>query len=202
MKAKYELLDNAWGSKDAALEHIYRIRETVKNGQRIEGMNALLLVAATDLHFDAEQKRGCGISHFTVERADKNRCFWLHRLDGTSTDISFTDIFNDPAKRERKDRLKALRQAVEPQVAPLRKSGHEVHHEPAFETLVKNWLAARGLSLEQIDVIPTADGELRCKMADAVLKADWAAYHLEHARYKVLTIAEHRALKHRKKGKP
>jgi hypothetical protein len=38
-------------------------------------------------------------------------------------------------------------------------------------------------------------------MVDAVFKADWAAYHLEHAQYEVLTIAEHRA-RHKKGGKP
>lgn len=195
MSNKYELLNYTWGSKAAALEHIYRIRDTVKNGQRIEGMNALLLVEATNLHAEAEQKRGCGISHFTVEQAGKDRCFWLHRMDGTSTDISFRHIFDSPAKRQREDRLKALRQAIEPQVAPLRKPGMHVHHDPSFDTLVKGWLATRGLTLEAIEVTPTADGELRCEMADAKLKADWSLYHDKHARYHVMTASVHRAMK-------
>ena len=127
MSTKYELLNNAWGSKAAALEHIYRIRETVKNGQRIEGMNALLLVAATNLHAEAEHKRGSGISHFTVEEAGRDQCLWLHRRDGTSTDISFRHIFDSPAKRQREDRLKALRQPIEPQVVTLRKTSRHVH---------------------------------------------------------------------------
>ena len=203
MSTKYELLDNAWGSKAAALEHIYRIRETVKNGQRIEGMNALLLVAATNLHAEAEQKRGCGISHFTVEQAGKDRCFWLHRMDGTSTDISFRHIFDSPAKREREDRLKALRQAIEPQVACLRKPGFHVHHvKPSFKELVDSWLDARGLTIDQIEVLPTVDKELRCEMADAELKDDWAIYHDEHAGYQVLPIVEHQALHSAKKRKP
>jgi hypothetical protein len=195
MSKKYELLNLAWGSKAAALEHIYRIRNTVKNGERIVGHNALLLVAATNLHPEAEQKRGCGISHFTVEQAGKDRCFWLHRMDGTSTDISFRHIWDSPEKREREDRLKALRQAVEDQVRQMRKPGFHVHHDPSFDELVKGWLASRGLTLEQIEVTPTADGEMRCEMADKTLRGDWWYYHDMNARYQVMTASVHRAMK-------
>jgi hypothetical protein len=204
MSTVYKLLGLDWTSKAKAIDYIYSMRPLYKNGERIKAHDALLLVAATDLHAVADQKRGCGISHFTVEQAGKDRCFWLHRTDGTSTDISFKHIFDDPAKRElreREDRLKAMRQAIDWQVEPRRKRGYHVHHDPSFDTLVKGWLASRGLTLEQIEVTPTADGELRCEMVDAVFKADWAAYHLEHARYEVLTIAEHRA-RHKKGGKP
>jgi len=204
MKKVYKLLGFDWTNKDEAIDYIYSMRPLYKNGERIKDHDALLLVAATDLHAVADQKRGCGISHFTVEQAGKYRCFWLHRIDGTSTDISFKNIFDDPAKREareREDRLKAMRQAVDKEIAPLRKRGMHVHHVIPFATLVDDWLASLGMTLEQIEVIPTADGEMRCEMADAFFKADWAAYHLEHARYEVLTIAEHRA-RHKKEGKP
>jgi hypothetical protein len=200
MSAIYELAGLKWGSKAAALDHLYRIRERYRNGVRVEGMDAMMLVAATDLHAGADQKRGCGISHFTVERAGKDRCFWLHRTDGTSTDISFRYIFDDPAKRERDDRLKALRQAVDKEIAPLRKRGMHVHHVIPFATLVDDWLASLGMTLEQIEVIPTADGEMRCEMADESLKHDWWLYHDRYARYEIMTAAAHRAFKHEKKG--
>ena len=202
MKNVYKLVGLDWTNKAEAINYIYRMRPFYDNGVRIKGHDALLLVAATDLHPDASQKRGCGISHFTLEQAGKDRCFWLHRTDGTSTDISFKNIFDDPAKRERKDRLKAMRQAVDWQVALLRKRGCHVHHDPSFDTLVKDWLASRGLTLEQIEVTPTADGEMRCKMADAVLKAEWEIYHDTYARYEVMTAAAHRLFKHKKGGKP
>ena len=203
MSTKYELLNNAWGSKAAALEHIYRIRETVKNGQRIEGMNALLLVAATNQHFDAEQKRGCGISHFTTGYSRHGtRCFVLHRLDGTSTDISFAEIFDDHAKIGRARIYKGLRDTIDSQVAKLRKSGHHVHHDPPFEELVTSWLAARGITIDDVEVAPSTDNQVYTGLKEAGMAYDWAAYHLEHARYEVLTIAEHRALKHRKGGNP
>lgn len=201
MKKVYKLLHLQWGSKQAALDHLYRIRDRYNDGIRITGLDSILLVAATDLHAVADQKRGCGISHFTVEQAGKDRCFWLHRTDGTSTDISFRYIFDDPAKREREDRLKALRQAVDNQIAPLRKRGMHVHHEPSFDTLVKGWLASLDMTLEEVDVIPTADGEMRCEMADESLKHNWWLYHDCYARYEVMTAAAHRA-RHKKGGKP
>jgi len=200
MKKVYKLVGFDWTNKAEAINYIYRMRPFYDNGVRIKGHDALLLVAATDLHPDASQKRGCGISHFTLEQAGKDRCFCLHRTDGTSTDISFKNIFDDPAKRERKDRLNALRQAVDNQIAPLRKRGMHVHHVIPFATLVEGWLASLGLTLEQIEVIPTADGEMRCKMADGSLKYDWWLYHDRYARYEIMTAAAHRAFKHEKKG--
>lgn len=200
MSRTYELAGLKWGSKAAALEAIYRIRDRYKNGQRIEGMDAIMLVAATDLHANAEQKRGCGIGHFTVEQAGKDRCFWLHRTDGSSTDISFRHIWDSPEKREREDRLKALRQAVEPQIAPLRKRGMHVHHVVEFDTLVKGWLESLGMTLEEVEVKPTTDGELYCEMADESLKANWVLYHDQHAKFQVMTAAAHRLLKHKKGG--
>jgi len=202
MKRVYEIPGFKWGSKADALEAIYQIRHRYPNGVRIYGKDEELLLAATQLHANADQKRGCGIGHFTVEQAGKDRCFWLHRIDGSSTDISFKNIFDDPAKRERNDRLNALRQAVEPEIAPLRKRGMHVHHVVQFATLVEGWLASLGMTLEEIDVIPTADGEMRCEMADESLKFNWVGYHDRHFKYEVMTVAAHRLLKHKKGGKP
>ena len=121
MKNIYKLLGLEWTDKSKAVKDIMKIRKTVKNGQRIEGHDALLLVAATHLHFDAEQKRGCGISHFTIGYSRHGtRCFMLHRLDGTSTDISFAEIFDDHAKIRRARIYKGLRDTIEPQVDKLR----------------------------------------------------------------------------------
>lgn len=204
MKNIYKLLGLEWTDKSKAVKYIMRIRETVKNGQRVEGHDALLLVAATDLHFNAEQKRGCGINYFTVKTSDRynTRCFVLHRLDGTSTDISFDEIFDDHATIRRATVVRAFRDTIERQYAKLRKPGHHVHHDPPFDELVTSWLAARGITIDDVEVAPPEDNQTRVTLREAGMAYDWAAYHLEHARYKVLTIAEHRALKHPKKGKP
>lgn len=199
----YKLLHLQWGSKQAAIDHLYRIRDGYDDGIRITGINSILLVAATDLHFDAEQKRGCGINYFTIKHSRHGtRCFVLHRLDGTSTDISFGEIFDDHAKIGRARIYKGLRDTIDSQVAKLRKPGHHVHHDPPFEELVKNWLVARGITIDNVEVAPSTDNQVYTGLKEAGMAYDWAAYHLEHARYKVLTIAEHRALKHRKGEKP
>lgn len=193
--SKVQIGNQTWGSKAAALEAIYRIRDSVQDFQPITGSSAELLTAATDLHADAAQKRGCGISHFTVARWGKDRCFWLHRKDGTSTDISFRHIFDSPEKRAKEDRIHALRQAIEPQVEPLRRPGYHVHHVVSFDTLMKGWLESEGLTLEQIEVKPTADGEMRCEMADEQVKGRWQLYHDRYFEYEIMTKAAHRALK-------
>ena len=199
MKNIYKLLYLQWTDKSEAVKDIMKIRDSVKHGQRITGMDSILLVAATDLHFDAEQKRGGGISHFTVNYSRHGtRCFVLHRLDGTSTDISFAEIFDDHAKIGRARIYKGLRDTIDSQVAKLRRPGHHVHHDPPFEELVKNWLAARGITIDDVEVAPSTDNQVYTGLKEAGMAYDWAAYHLEHAQYEVLTIAEHKA----KRGKP
>ena len=203
MKKVYKLLGLDWTSKAKAIKYIYRMLPLYDDGIRIKGHDALLLVAATDLHYDAEQKRGCGIDYFTVNYSGRHntRCFRLHRIDGTSTDIAFQEIFDDHAKIRRATALKALRDTIEPQVAKLRKPGYHVHHEPAFEKLVNDWLAARGMTIDDVEVAPPEDNQTRVTLREAGQAYDWAAYHLKHAGYEVLTIAEHRA-RHKKEGKP
>ena len=200
MKNIYKLLGLEWTNKAEAVRYLYRMMPFYDDGIRIKGHDALLLVSATDLHFDAEQKRGCGINYFTVRTSDRynTRCFVLHRLDGTSTDISFAEIFDDHAKIGRARIYKGLRDTIDSQVAKLRKPGHHVHHDPPFEELVKNWLAARGITVDDVEVAPSTDNQVYTGLKEAGMAYDWAAYHLEHARYEVLTIAEHKA----KRGKP
>ena len=202
MSTVYKLLHLQWGSKQAALDHLYRIRDRYNDGIRITGLDSILLVAATDLHPDASQKRGCGIEYFTIKHSRHGtRCFVLHRMDGSSTDISFSNIFDDPAKIRRATALKALRDTIDPQVAKLRKPGYHVDHEPAFKKLVNDWLAARGMTIDDVQVTPSEDNQVYTGLREAGQAYDWAAYHLEHARFQVLTIAEHRA-RHKKEGKP
>ena len=193
--SKVQIGNYTWGSKRAALKAIYEIRQCVNDGQPITGLMAELLTAATDLHADAAQKRGIGISHFTVEPAGKDRCFWLHRWDGSSTDISFRYIFDSPNKQAKDDRIAALRQAIDYQVKPLRRPGYHVHHVVSFDTLMKGWLESEGLTLEQIEVKPTVDGQMRCEMANNDQEASWQRYHHANFVYQYMTPEEHRALK-------
>lgn len=196
MKKIYKLLDLEWTNKAEAVKYLYRMMWLYDDGIRIEGHDALLLVAATDLHFDAEQKRGCGINYFTIQHSRHGtRCFLLHRLDRTSTDISFLEIFDDHAKIRRARIYKGLRDTIDPQVAKLRKPAHEVHHDPSFDELVKRWLAVRGITIDDVEVAPSQDNQVYTGLKEAGMAYDWAAYHLEHARYQVLTIAMHRAMK-------
>ena len=59
MKKVYKLLGLDWTSKAKAIKYIYRMLPLYDDGIRIKGHDALLLVAATDLHYDAEPDVGC-----------------------------------------------------------------------------------------------------------------------------------------------
>jgi hypothetical protein len=60
-------------------------------GDRVGADDTLILRAALERHPDAEAKKGCGITHFSVRTADfGTKCFWLNRSDGTTEKFSHT----------------------------------------------------------------------------------------------------------------
>jgi hypothetical protein len=48
-----------------------------------------LLNGLLEFHHDATSKKGAGVSHFTVNQSPhgETRCFWIHRVDGSSEDF-------------------------------------------------------------------------------------------------------------------
>jgi hypothetical protein len=49
-----------------------------------------VLRAALALHPQANEKIGCGITHFSVRSADfGTKCFWVNRPDGTMEKFSY-----------------------------------------------------------------------------------------------------------------
>lgn len=60
-------------------------------GDKVGADDAVILRAALDRHPEAEQKIGCGITHFSVRTADYGtRCFWLNRTDMSTEKFSHT----------------------------------------------------------------------------------------------------------------
>jgi len=132
---------------------------------------------------------------------EKRRHFQIHRLDGSETDVSFLTAID--GKNHRRDRLEALRVAIEPQivdfrrqcfdqgrrhVCPLRKvevtpECHHIDHIPpaTFMALVKRWLDAQGITLLDVAITPTTDNQIVSEMILPVQRSAWEDFHARHA---------------------
>jgi len=59
-------------------------------GDKVSATDADMLRLALAMHPKANEKIGCGLSHFSVRSADfGSKCFWINRPDGTTEKFSY-----------------------------------------------------------------------------------------------------------------
>jgi hypothetical protein len=59
-------------------------------GDKVSATDEAVLRAALLLHPKADEKIGCGVTHFSVRSADfASRCFWINRPDGSTQKFSY-----------------------------------------------------------------------------------------------------------------
>lgn len=209
-------------TKAAAKEFFRAIRDAYGSGERLSEEDAAHLHVLIARHPEAEAKIGCGISHFTVERDvvfGTTRHFTLHRVDGSSTDFSFHACVD--GGNGRSDRLEALRREIEEQITSFRDmrfsqgpvvcpylgveltpAGSHVDHMPpnTFMRIAEEWMQARGLSYEQIEITPPRDNQLVTRMTNPGQKSEWAEFHRTRASLRIISPLAN--LSHAKKKNP
>ena len=197
-------------SKKKAKEFFRAIRDRYADGVNIALEDDGYLRELVAIHSEAETKIGCGISHFTVETDTTfgtTRHFMIHRNDGSSTDVSFLSAID--GRNERRDRLEALRRAIEDQILefranafaqgqvilcpfrgiPITEASCHVDHEPpqTFVNLVDAWLASEGLQIGDLLITPPADNQIVTEMIDEFQRSSWQLFHRENARLRLLS---------------
>lgn len=161
---------------------------------------AEFLLALFAYHREAPQKFGPGIAEIYV-RSNlpyyNTRGFWVRRVDGTETDISWTKCLtpSDP----RKDAKKAARAAVQDQIDAFRSealrtrpicaltgvpvapgNAHVDHAEPTFDEIFQAFF---GALIPEVN--PTSDGGVVTEFADPAVAREFAAYHRRVARLRL-----------------
>lgn len=197
-------------TKKAAKDFFRDIRDRYKDGERIAQEDDGFLRDLISIHPEAEVKYGCGISHFSVERDVEfgtTRHFVIHRIDGSKTDVSFHSAID--GRNERRDRLEALRRAIEQQILDFRNSAfassnkltcplrgvsitetlYHIDHEPpnTFVRLVDRWLNAEGLELANLQITPPADNQIVTEMIDDAQLQSWQEFHRVNAKLRLLS---------------
>jgi len=174
---------------------------------RIEWDGDAFLRDLIQRHPDASMKIGPGISHFSVQRNPDwgGYGFWLHRVDGSSTDFSYRSCITAPTARQ--DASEAFRSEVNDQVwefrdrffdsavdprcpltgDPVSRDSYHVDHVVGFTVLLQRFLEARQIRREEVAVEGCGDGRSRLTLVDRALAADWAEYHRRHAELRVVS---------------
>jgi hypothetical protein len=195
-------------TKRAAKEFIAALRDRYADGVTIPDPDSIFLDELLAAHPEAFDKTGCGISHFTVATETvfgRTRHFVVHRTDGSCTDFSFHSCLDGP--KDRRDRLDAMRRALEPSILRFRgsiflggpvscpftgvalspRSCHIDHTPPnTFRSLVGRWLSLSGLSLDEIGITPPLDNQTVTLMADEGQRQSWIDFHDRHASLRAL----------------
>lgn len=197
-------------SKKLAKEFFRELRDRYPDGCRIGEEDDRYLRELIAIHPEADAKVGCGMSHFTVETDalfGRTRHFMIHRIDGSSTDVSFLSAID--GHNERRDRLGALRRGIEnqivlfkqlafssdcPKICPLRgvpitEDAYHVDHTPpqTFVYLVDGWLAQESLQIEDLEITPPSDNQIVTEMTNDNQKRSWQDYHRTHASLRLLS---------------
>jgi hypothetical protein len=138
-----------------------------------------------------EEKHGCGVAYFSVGR-DKwsGRCFYLHRVDGSSTDISFLRAASGKDLAPKTRTLCAMRRAIQAQCDKVhRPDGYHVDHVEPLEALAEKFLKANGYDWQHVSIV-RGDGMYGVALGDRQFERDWQDFHREHAELRAIPALE------------
>lgn len=210
MMAKYTIAGRGFKTKKAITNHVRSILYGASLGvplgiEEFEFMRDLL-----NWHTTASEKVGCGVAsiHVQVEQTFNTRCFYLTRIDGTSTDFSFRECLRNSTPM--KNFKKACRTAIWPDIKRFRFSFFEstdkpvcpytgerltirtchVDHAPpfTFDRIVSDFITSHALDINTVKLIgPSDDNKTENVIEDEELKSAFIAYHNKHANLRVVS---------------
>lgn len=183
-----------------------RILHETPHGQKLLDVHHSYVMAAFTCHPDAEEKVGCGFSHFeTGPGPDKygSTCFHLVRVDGshatfsvkaclgatTSPWAAFCAALRDAVSLDVLGWKTALPAGSTCALCGCTPRGREAHADHAypdtFNSLAKEFLEHQSVDLDSVEYADTPMWEL----ADEGIKAAWVQFHRANAKLRLLCSA-------------
>lgn len=189
-------------------QKLQKCREILNNatlGERINLEDSKFLWKIFEGHEHWEQKRGCGIKYFTVEKSDyKNRCFFIYRKDGSKTDISFHQSIT---KRDKLTELRiACRSAIKNEILEFknnvkfgqdkcpftgeilyRENTHIDHYDLTFEEVFQLWI--KGKKIEELISCLNEGGDMSMEVffTDDKIVKDFKSFHNKHTHLRAIS---------------
>jgi hypothetical protein len=156
-------------------------------------------------HSEWEKKKGYGIEFISIAKNKFNKCFQLNRVDGTTTDISFTHCIKE---RTKIDEVKmACRSAIRDEIANFKKENvvygitkcpytnevltaentHIDHYDLTFIQMFNFWAYERDIDYLWYMVNETKDNEVETYFTDEKIKNDFIKFHNENCKLRAVS---------------
>jgi hypothetical protein len=208
--AKYEIAGRVFPSKKALTEHIRAVRDGAALGGEVRDRVLLhLLRMHPEWTEKSEGMRCVGTALIQGSPAIPPRKEIAILREGLEPmDISWAKLVArlqpDGSLRHPTNTEEALaelriatRQAIEPQIQPLRQPGMHVDHVAplTFEQLLFTWVnlmhQRHGLDLQSLQVVANDGPVVERRLEEAWHSDHWCGFHLRCARLEVVTPEEH-----------
>jgi hypothetical protein len=217
----------SWPTQKAAEDHFRSVLHSYRNGDVIEDREHHEDLVALVERFDEVHvvqglapKAGCGIDYFfrklNTSEGYSTPSFWIHRTDGTETDVSFKWAVKGEVRSGSLDFVDACRMAVQSDLLAAKRrffdehgdangtvecevSGRRITFEQAhvdhawstFGQLVVAFRAARGWagSIPDGVVSAPADGQTRASFVDSTVADSFRSMHHGSAQLRIVDKA-------------
>lgn len=204
-----------FSSKKALQERVRSILHSYRSGNVVNMFDAPFLLSLFSRHPAADQKIGCGVAQIEVRKNlvyTHTQCFWIVRVDGTETDISYRECLSPTSHAQRF--ANACRAAVEPSTMAfkqrhfdslsgqpyycpltgelLRFVGSHVDHIPpqTFSAILATFITRFDINVDAVVIDGRGiDGSIQDTLRDSVLEQQWIDYHDSVANLRVVSRA-------------
>ena len=200
-----ELATRSFKNQGLATDYFMAMLNRYRPGDRVSDADALDLAALLERHPEYKTKVGGGVDHFEVMKDKKHgsQCFRVVRADGSGSEFSYYSCISGNPPTRKQEVSRAFREVVRFDLYNARdkfiaehadqdglftcavtgerisrEDGHIDHRAPTtFEVIVTMFLAARGMSLDQVPITKGQDDQVSPEITDKNLAEDFRKFH-------------------------
>ena len=204
---KYVINSKPFTSQDGIKKHFQGILKTAKIGEPLSGEELEDCIALFMRHPEWSEKKGVGVKSVQVinNPVYGDRCFWIYRTDGSTTDISYLTCVKAKKKNAREQFMAAARFAVVDQILEFKRAAFGVRfvakceitgrmvseeqchidHVYPFSKLVDKFIKDFGIDIEFVEYKQKGDGDIVTQFAEEYIEIKWQEFHLKFAELQV-----------------
>ena len=191
-------------------KYIQRILKRYDVGQEVNNSDEIyLLTRLFEKHPHWEIKKGCGIKSIRVRQGSYNsKCFEILRLDGTTTDISYTQCF-DGKRTDIFEIKRACRSAVADVVWKFRddnlvpgksicpftgevlfkENTHIDHYDKKFREVFDLWIKDKDIKFIKSKLNDASiDGEMNRYFTNQEVINDFISFHNNNTHLRIVSV--------------
>jgi hypothetical protein len=174
-------------------------------GQNLSDDDFEFMISIFEGHSEWDIKMGCGVSSVSVMKTQFGKCFQINRIDGTSTDISFTHSITNRSK-DVKIKL-ACRSAIRDIVVKyksdnvvfgeticpitgevlVKENTHIDHYDLTFDAMFNLWIKKLDADYVYSMINETTDNNMVTYFTDDKLNSDFVEFHNQYCKLRAVS---------------